>query len=153
MTGSAATSLPSSAGSSVGASSTPTLPRARSAPRSPSHSASGTMIGSRSGRSVRLYASGSSVQRSSTSAPFLMSCGIDALLERIDADAAHRVDEGLLGFPALDENVDDLRDHVGHFGGGERRSDHLPERGVEALRAADRDLVPLLAALVDAEDA
>ena len=41
----------------------------------------------------------------------------------------------------------------GTSGGGERRADHLAERRVVALRAADRYLVPLLAVLVDAEDA
>ena len=53
----------------------------------------------------------------------------------------------------LDVRLDQALDHVGHVGRGERRADDLAERRVVALRAADRNLVPLVAALVDAEDA
>ena len=89
----------------------------------------------------------------------LMSVAIDAFLEGLDADAMHDVDEALgVAVAALEVALDQLLDHVGHLGARERGADHLAERGAvrpagSALVAADRDLVPLLAVLVDAEDA
>jgi hypothetical protein len=63
------------------------------------------------------------------------------------------VDEELVGVAQLEVGFDQLRDHVGHLGRRERGPDHLAQRGVVALPAADRDLVPLGSVLVDAEDA
>src|SRR5512132_2918880 len=141
------------AGSSAGASQTPTLPRARSASRSPCHSASGTITGTPAGTSPSVVASRNSVQRSATTARSLMSGGIDALFERLEAQSPNRVDEALVRMAAFDVDIDQARDHVRHFGRRERRADHLAERRVVALRATDRHLVPLAAVLVDAEDA
>src|SRR5258705_6934160 len=140
-------------GSSSGASHTPMSPRAKRAARRACHSASGTITGIPSGTSASVDASRNSVQRSSTIVRPLMSCRIDAILEGVEPDAPDRVDEPLVLVPVLDVDVDELHDHLGHLGRRERWSDHLAERRVVTLRAAKRDLVPLLAVLVDAEDA
>ena len=50
-------------------------------------------------------------------------------------------------------DIDQVLDDVGNVRRRERRADDLSERGVVALGAAQRDLVPLAAVLVDAEDA
>src|SRR5262249_29518426 len=89
----------------------------------------------------------------------LISVAIDRFLEGFDADAAHHVDEALgVAVAARQVAVDQLLDHVGHLGARKRGADDLAERRSDsgpdfALVAADLDLVPLLAVLVDAEDA
>src|SRR5215472_10295826 len=153
ISGSAPTSSASRSGSSSGLSHTATSPRPRSAPRSARQSASGTIAGTPNGTSVSAAASRSRAQRSSTIAPSLMSRGIDALLERLDAEPPDGVDEALVLVAALDVDVDQALDDVGHLLSGEGRADDLAERRLIALCAADRDLVPLLAVLVDAEHA
>src|ERR1700757_2489910 len=105
------------------------------------------------GSSASEAPSRSSAQRSSAMAPFLMSRGIDALLERLETEPAHGIDEMLVVVPALDVDLDQPRNHFGHLVRRERRADHLAQRGAFALRTADRHLVPLLAVLVDAEHA
>src|SRR5262245_729574 len=90
----------------------------------------------------------------------LMSVAIHTFLEGFDADAVHDVDEAL-GFAVapLEVNADQVFDDVGNVRPGERRADDFAEAGADparegfALIAADLDLVPLLAVLVDAEDA
>src|SRR5256885_11610327 len=83
----------------------------------------------------------------------LMSVAINAFLERFDADALHHVDEAL-GFAValLQVGLDEALDDVGNIGARERRSDDFSKRS-RGLIPADLDLVPLLAVLVDAEDA
>ena len=49
--------------------------------------------------------------------------------------------------------MDDALDHFRHLGGRERRSDDLADARFVALRAADRDLIPLATVLVDPEHA
>src|SRR6516162_7701520 len=153
MSGNLARSPASSPGSASGLSHTPTSPRAQSAARRSRHNASGTMTGTPSGMSASAFASRSRVQASSVTVRSLMSFGIDTLLEGLDPEPAHRIDETLVLVAALDVNIDQALDDPGHFGGGERRADHLAQRRVFALIAADRNLVPLLAVLVDAEHA
>src|SRR6266581_4818904 len=153
MSGSVAISAASASGSSFGSSHTPTSLRADNAACSALHRANGTMTGTLLGTSASEVASRSSVQRSSIMDRSLMSSGINAFLEGFDAEPAHRVDESLVFVTALDINVDERCDDVGHFGGSKRGADNLPQRGTVALCAADRDLVPLLAVLIDAEDA
>src|SRR4029079_5574295 len=94
-----------------------------------------------------------SAEPSSTIAPRLMSRGIDALLEGIDADALDGVDEPLVFFPDLEVGLDQARNDIGHVVRRERGADHLAERRALALRTADRDLVPLGTVLVDAKHA
>ncbi len=53
----------------------------------------------------------------------------------------------------LPVDLDDARDCVRHVALTHRRPDDLSERGESVDRAAKRDLVPLLAVLVDAENA
>src|SRR2546425_459644 len=83
----------------------------------------------------------------------LMSVAINAFLERFDADALHHVDEAL-GFAValLQIGLDEALDDVGDIGAREGRSDHFSKRSGRLI-PADLDLVPLLAVLVDAEDA
>src|SRR5687767_9252872 len=137
-----------SAGSSAGSRRTPTrAPASTGCSRRSFHSAS--------------VSRAESSQSSGSTRPLRMISGngrllaVDALLEGPDAEAAHGVDEALLGGALLDVGGDQLLDHVGHLGRGERGPDHLAERGVavDALRPADGHLVPLGAVLVDAEDA
>src|SRR5688572_4303600 len=79
---------------------------------------------------------------------------IKGLLEGIDADAAHIVEEplalaGTVGEVDVDDGVDRRDDVVL----GERGADDLAERGVILGRAADGHLVEFLPLLVDAQDA
>ena len=142
-------------GSSVGASQTPTSPRARRAVAlAPPQSGAGRSPARRRERRPASLASRSSVQRSSTTARSLMSGGIDAFLERLEADPPHGVDEALVVVAASRRRRrSSCTMTSGTSAARERRADHLAERRVVALRAAERDLVPLLAVLVDAEDA
>ena len=83
---------------------------------------------------------------------------VGRLLEGVVTDAAQRVDEALGSACAqLAVGVQNRLDHARHFGGGKRRANHLARRGGarqgRAVAAAQRDLVPLLAVLVDAQDA
>src|SRR6267378_1455325 len=87
----------------------------------------------------------------------LISVAIDGFLEGFDADAVHHVDEALgVAVAPREIAVDQLFDHVGDLGASERWADDLAEGCAPAgpdftLIAPDFDLVPLLAALVDAE--
>src|SRR5579863_2475369 len=79
---------------------------------------------------------------------------IDALLEGFDADTTHGVEETLvLIAPLLHVHLEQLGYRVGDRVLGHRGTDHLAQRGRGGRRAADRDLIPLLAVLIDAEDA
>src|SRR5471032_3118923 len=66
---------------------------------------------------------------------------VDTRLEGRDADALHGVHEELVVVALADVGVDELRDDVGHLGGGERRPDHVTQGGVIALPPADGHLV------------
>src|SRR3970282_2179992 len=89
----------------------------------------------------------------------LMMTAINMLLEGFDSGAPHDVDEALfLAFALLEIDSDQLLDHVGNLLARAGRPDHLAQRrrragAGEPLVAADRNLVPLLAVLVHAEDA
>src|SRR6267378_7657236 len=153
----------SASGPSFASIHTPSVPvsvRERSSSRRASHSASGTMT------SLRVGTSGNSpfgprssrCQLSATMRRSLISVGIYGLLEGFDADAVHHVDEALgLAVAAHEVALDQLFDHVRDLGARERRADDLTEGCAAAgpdftLVAADLDLVPLLAVLVDAEN-
>src|SRR3977135_3327127 len=100
-----------------------------------------------------------SCQMSATMRRSLISVAIYGFLERFDANAVHHVDEALgVAVAAREVALDQLFDHIGDLGAPERRTDPLAEGSPAAgpdfpLVAADLDLVPLLAALVDAENA
>src|SRR5262245_29309386 len=84
----------------------------------------------------------------------LMSRRIDACLERSNADAANGLEEGFAVLALCHVHIEDALDGLGHFGLCNGRADHLADgRIAAARRAAQRDLVPLLATLIDAEDA
>src|SRR5688572_11999258 len=148
-------------GSSLLSSQTPRRPaRLSSASRRSSHNASGTMrspAGSSAGNLPSAAAS-SRCQGSATTFRSLI-IAINTLLERFQADAPDHVDETLdLALAPLEVKPDELFDHVGNVLLRERRPDHLSDTrrrpgAREPLVAADRDLVPLLAVLVHAEDA
>src|SRR5512145_619841 len=83
-----------------------------------------------------------------------MSWRINTSLERCHTDAAEGVEEALFLVTLGNVHVDDALDRVHDLVERDRRPDDFAERRVCAAgRAAERDLVPLLAALVDAEDA
>src|SRR5205814_9505931 len=78
---------------------------------------------------------------------------IGALLEGRKAHAAQRVDEALALGTQRAIQLDDSRDGRCDFALRYRGTDDLTERAEAVRRAAERDLVPLLAVLVDAEEA
>src|SRR5262245_42200832 len=83
-----------------------------------------------------------------------MSWRINPGLERCHADAAESVEEALFLIPFGNVHIDDPFDRIHDLVERDRRADHFAERRVlSAGRAAERDLVPLLAALIDTEDA
>src|SRR5262249_11662942 len=92
-------------------------------------------------------------KRSSMIRPALTS-RIDALLERIDADARDGIDESL-GRPLAQLEIagGDVLDHVGDLAVRHGRTQNLAELGALVGAAADRHLVVLFAVLLDPEDA
>src|SRR5262249_1346511 len=93
------------------------------------------------------------VKSSATTRPPLMSC-MDALLERLDADALDGVDEDFARpLAQLDVSGDDVLDHVDDLAVGHRRADQGAQLRVLVGTAADRDLIVFLAVLLDAENA
>src|ERR1019366_3550260 len=153
ISGKFATSAASASGSSLGFNQTPTPLRPARTSCSACHRASGTITGVLIGTSESEAASRSSVHRSSTIARSLMSRGIDTLLEGFDAQTADGIDEPLVLMPFFHINVDQAGDDVRHFLRRERRPYHLAQGRGRALIAADRDLIPLLAVLIDAKHA
>src|SRR6267143_1133029 len=90
-------------------------------------------------------------QLSATMRRSLISVAIYGFLEGFYPDAVHHVDEALgVAVAAREVTLDQLFDHVRDLGTREGRAPAGPDL---ALVAADLDLVPLLAVLVDAEDA
>src|SRR6185295_15527638 len=88
---------------------------------------------------------------SATICRFLIKVGIDVLFEWFYSDAVHHVDKALvLAVAQLEVGVDQAFDDVGNVGACERRPDDPADPSL--LRAADGDLVPLLAVLVDAKN-
>src|SRR5215471_13515787 len=105
-----------------------------------------TMTGRRSGTGA---SSATRAKESATRRPSLMSC-MDALLERLDADALDRIDEDFAGSLAqLDVSGDDVLDHVHHFAIGHRRAEQRAKLRVLVGASGDRDLIVLLAVLLD----
>src|SRR5689334_5013136 len=88
---------------------------------------------------------------SATLTPFLMS-GIELLLEWGQAEAAIGVEEALALLAAVEIDIDDRLHRIDDAVGGEGRADDVTNAGVLVGVAAERDLVELLALLVDAED-
>src|SRR5579862_7075935 len=85
--------------------------------------------------------------------PFSTS-GIDALLERLDAGALHRLDEAFLRpLPQLEIRGGDVLNNVGDLRVRHRRADQRAEPGIIVGTAAERDLIKFLAVLLDAENA
>src|SRR5690348_12573981 len=84
--------------------------------------------------------------------PSLMS-GIELFLEGCLAEAAISIDEPLAFLAVFEIGVDDLLDRIHHLVGRESGPDDLTDAGVLVGAAAERDLIELLALLVDAENA
>src|SRR6516225_11833057 len=80
-------------------------------------------------------------------------CRICVLPERREAEAAHRVDEALALLAQVAVGLDDALEGRCNLVLRHRGTDHFAERGGAIRGAAEADLVPLLAVLVDAEDA
>src|SRR5204862_7736852 len=164
MIGKRCTSAASASGPSFASIHTPSVPvsaRARSSSRRASHSASGMMTSPRAGTSGNspFGPRSSRCQLSATMRRSLISVAIYGFLEGFCPDAVHHVDEAFgLAVAAREIALDQLFDHVRNLGAREGWTDDLAERCTAAgpdlaLVAADLDLVQLLAALVDAEDA
>src|SRR2546423_1281605 len=164
MSGKLRTSAASASGPSLASSHTPSVPfsaRESSPSRRSSHRASGTTTSPRAGTSGNspFGPRSSRCQLSATMRRSLISVAIYGFLEGFCPDAVHHVDEAFgLAVAAREIALDQLFDHVRNLGAREGRTDDLAERCTAAgpdftLVAADLDLVPLLAALVDAEDA
>src|SRR5881394_1541541 len=119
-----------------------------------------TFAGSSAGSSRSTFSSGERGSVSLATWRPMINLAIDPLLERLHADTLHDVDETLhLAIALIEVALDQSFDHVRHLGAREGRAEHLAQRRVGALAmgfplvAADLDLVPLLAVLIDAEDA
>src|SRR6185436_15654771 len=111
-----------------------------------------TLAGSSAGSSRTIFSSGDGGVSLTARRP-LISLAIDLLLEGLDSDALHDIDEAFhLAVAAREVALDQAFDHVRDFGARERRAEHLAEGG-GGLISADLDLVPLFAVLIDAEDA
>src|SRR5580658_11031147 len=78
---------------------------------------------------------------------------IGALPEDRQTDAPQRVDETLALGAQRAVGFHDAFDGGGHLVLRYRRPDHLTEGGKTIGRATQADLIPLLAMLIDAEDA
>src|SRR5207248_161436 len=87
-----------------------------------------------------------------TNAPFLMS-GIDALLERLMAEAADGIEETFAGLSLLEIDVDDLFDRIDDLVLAECGAQDLADARIFRARAAELQLVIFDALLVDAENA
>src|SRR5690606_10411478 len=122
--------------------------RARSASRSACQRSSDTITGPSGSAS----SSPTVTNLSSTNSPFLMSF-IEALLERLDADAAIGVDEPLALVALADIGRDDGLDRVDDFLFGEGTADDVADGRLLVRRATERHLVIFDALLVDAENA
>src|SRR6266849_3643211 len=139
----------------------PVSARARSSSRRASQSASGTMTLPCAGTSGSspFGPRSSRCQLSAAMRRSLISVAIYRFLEGFCPDAVHHVDEALgLAVAAREIALDQLFDDVRDLGAREGRTDDLAEGCAAAgpdftLVAADLDLVPLLAVLVDAENA
>src|SRR5260221_4727870 len=115
-------------------------------------SSPGTAPGSSVGSSLTTFSSGDGGVSLTARRP-LISLAIDLFLEGRDADSLYDIDETLyLTVPALEVALDQAFDHVRQVGARERRTEDLAEGGGRLI-SADLDLVPLLAVLIDAEDA
>src|SRR3990167_3883475 len=113
------------------------------------------MITSPGGRpwSSDTWVNGSSARTKAPSAWSLMRVGIDGLLERGDAGAAHGVEEALLALAFAQIDVDQDIDGLGHAVGRQGRAQHGAYRRVLGAGAAQGQLVEFLALLIDAQDA
>src|SRR5579862_417306 len=76
---------------------------------------------------------------------------IGGFLEGLESDAPQRVDETLAVAAQVPIALDDALDGDGHLRLRHGGTDDLAERGDAGCRAAEADLVPLLAVLVDAQ--
>src|SRR5512139_941037 len=122
---------------------TPTLPAPPSRPSASFRRRSADTRISPPGGSAA--SSARAIKESSAIFPPLTS-GIDPLLEWLDAEALHRVDEKLLGPLAQRQiGLHDVLYHVGDLLELHAGPDQLPERSALVGAAADRDLIDLLA--------
>src|SRR5690349_2414653 len=78
--------------------------------------------------------------------------GIEGLLERLRSKPAIGVEEGLAVMAQADISLDDGVDRIGHFVTGKTRPENGADRGALARGAAERDLVELLALLIESQD-
>src|SRR5262245_45330839 len=83
----------------------------------------------------------------------VLSIGIETLVDRGAADAEEVVEDARAREARGEMGLDQVFDRVDDFGAGDGGAEDGAERGVGLGVAAERDLVELLAILVDAEQA
>src|SRR5258706_2069665 len=111
-----------------------------------------TAAGSSAGSSRTILSSGDGGVSLTARRP-LISLAIDLFLEGLDSDSLHHIDEALhFAVPALEVALEQSFNDGRHLGSRKRRTENLAQGG-GSLVSADLDLVPLLAVLIDAEDA
>src|ERR1700733_234624 len=79
--------------------------------------------------------------------------GIGSFLKWLYPKAAHGVEKALLGLTLFYIDFQQALDRVGDLPLRHRRADDGAQGSIRAGGAADGDLIPLFAALIDAEDA
>src|ERR1700757_1645705 len=79
--------------------------------------------------------------------------GIHSLLEGFHAEPAHGVEKSFVRSALFDIHVQQPRDRFRHVGLRHGWADHRAQGRIGPGRAADGDLVPLLTALIHAENA
>src|SRR5581483_12486516 len=80
--------------------------------------------------------------------------GIDALPERLDAEPLDGIDKQFVRpLPQFEISGGNVLDDVGNLPIGDRGTDQRAKRGILIGLAAERDLIELLAVLLDAENA
>src|SRR5262245_48639987 len=124
--------------------------RSRRADRSACQRASDTMMAPSAGRAAP---SSRTCQASVRARPSRSMSGIEALLERVEADPAVGVEEALASAAQAHVGGDNRFDRGDDAICGEGRADDVSERGRFVGAAAECHLVELLALLVDAENA
>src|SRR5690606_10738732 len=95
---------------------------------------------------------GITTQLSSTIWPFLMSLGINALLERFNTDTPIGINEKLAFDAAFHIDAQNLFKYIRHFFPCEGRAKDVSQSCLVAGRAAQGNLVPFLALLIHTQN-
>ena len=75
------------------------------------------------------------------------------IAEWCNTETTNRVDKTFFPVTLTQIHLDNPFDYFRHLVSGKRRTENFSDAGVISLRAANRNLIPLAAILVDAENA